>query len=99
MVHQLRALVPFQRTEIGFPASTRWLTTYNSSSRGFNAFIWPPQVPDKQVVCIHTCKRSNHTPKIKFLKSNKGYINEFSFALCQIKKEAQRSPRKETDLI
>ena len=90
MIHQLRALVPFQRCENGFPASTRLLTTYNSSSREFNAFIWPPQVQDIQAVYIHTIKQNKHTHKIKFKKiSNKGYIKEFIFPLCHIKKSTE----------
>jgi hypothetical protein len=54
MIQQLRALVPFQISEIGVPKPTRWLTTYNFSFRGFNAFIWLPKVQDTLVVHIHT---------------------------------------------
>ena len=38
MIHQLRALVPFQRSEIGFPASTSSLDAFSSSSIGGPVF-------------------------------------------------------------
>lgn len=57
-----------------FPAPTWWHMVdpnYDSSSRGSDTLLWPPQAPCTHMVHILTCSHNTHTHKIKIIKTLK----------------------------